>query len=123
MFEGLHLTNESITRLTLLLHDLFGFFTFNIFYRLRGQIIESSEGFSLKMIGLNGIIYSDSEKRVYVYCEMAGGHGYFLRIAKKSMQKWETYRLCSAISEEERSEIASNIQELFRSKGLKIYVN
>ena len=125
MFKDLHLrlTDDSITRFELMLHDLFGLLTCRVLYRIGWKGIKSDKGFFVELLGREGLIYSDGKKRVYMHSEIVGakvgvvGPPYNLCIVKASMQIWENYRLSNALSEEEKDEIINNLRELFRPRG------
>ena len=128
MFEDLRLTEDSVVRVELMLHDIFKLLTCNIFYLIRWKGIRSDKGFFVEKLGRYGLIYSDGKKRVYMYSEIVPAaeeeaHPFNLYIAIASMRIWENFRLSRAISKEEKDEIINNIRELFRPRGLEVKVN
>ena len=120
MCKGLRLLlSDLFMSLGLFLSDLM---TGTIIVSLFGRKIKSDKGFSVKLLGRDGLLYSEGKKHVYIYSEIAGGDTYFMWIAKSSMRRWGRYGLGRVISEEEKDRIINNIREHFRSQGREIKV-
>jgi len=82
----------------------------------RPNLYESSEGFSVEVLGRTGICYREGAKKLFVDSEvLMGSEG--MGIYKSSIKHWKSPAGAEDISDEERDHIVENIREAFRFQG------
>ncbi len=95
-----------------------------MFKEIRKNLVESSDGFSVEILGRAGIKYKESSEVLFVDSEMlCFPHGYGMVIYKNRMRDMEApvgeYK---SIDDKKRSEIAENIRKAFLFWGLEIEI-
>lgn len=84
------------------------------------NLIESSQGFSVRVLGRTGLRYSEGERSVWIDSEvLASPNGIVL--AKGSIRFWEGQDP-GEISEQDRDRIAANIKRAFDARGYELQV-
>jgi hypothetical protein len=87
----------------------------------RINVIESDEGFSVEVLGLTGIKYTENKKALNIDSELlAGPSG--LGIYKDSIKTWNFPHSKKIIDEAERERIVDNIKRAFKFRGFEIQV-
>ena len=87
----------------------------------RANVIESDEGFSVEILGLAGLKYTENDKTLDVDSEILTGQS-GLGIYKDSIQFWNSPNNDEAIDETERERIVDNIKRAFKFRGFEIDV-
>jgi hypothetical protein len=84
------------------------------------NVIESSAGFSIKVLGRHGMRYAQGARSVWIYSEfLASPRG--IAMSKRSIRTWEGDDP-REVTEAERDEIANNIQRAFDACGKDILI-
>jgi hypothetical protein len=86
-----------------------------------GSLIESSEGFSVRRLGITGIRYTENGRSVWIDSEiLATRNGAILH--KESIKTWED-ESANQVSEADRNRIVSNIKRAFEFLGYELVVH
>ncbi|MCL4486770.1 MAG: Imm74 family immunity protein [Chloroflexi bacterium] len=91
-----------------------------MFKRIRENLIESDEGFSVEVTGRVGLRYREADKVLDVDSEV-GEHPYMV-IYGDSLKRWEPPHEDDLLDDRKRSQIIENIRRAFQSQGLDIGV-
>ena len=83
----------------------------------RPNLYESSEGFSVEVVGFSQVVYRESGRTVVVEAEALAPPG-AMAIYSSSIKSWAAPYDREAIEESERERIISNIVRAFASQGL-----
>ena len=87
----------------------------------RVNVIQSDEGFSVEILDLTRLVYTEGSKSLDIDSEvLAGPAG--LAIYKDSIQSWNPPHGGDTIDEAERDAIVENIRRAFRFQGFEIHV-
>ena len=87
----------------------------------RPNLYESSEGFSVEVLGRTGLRYRELDREMFVDSEvLTGSSG--LAVYQDSIQNWDAPHECGHISEADRQRILANIRDTFRAQGFEIDV-
>ena len=86
----------------------------------RPNLIQSSEGFAVEVIGRTQLVYTAFGRKINVGCEWLAGPSALL-VYTDTLTHWEGADGVE-ISNEERLEIIENIRKAFRSRGVEIEV-
>jgi hypothetical protein len=90
-----------------------------MFTNPRANFYESSDGFSVEVMGQTGLVYREGERAMLVNSEiLAGPAG--LVIYHSSIVRWKPPHEAEIVSSENRYQIVRNIQNAFRSQGLEV---
>jgi hypothetical protein len=85
----------------------------------RVNVIESDEGFSVEVLGLTGLLYTEGKKMIHMDSEViALPKG--LMIYRGSIKKWDDPYSSEPIDDKKRQMIVENIQRAFRFRGFEI---
>ena len=87
----------------------------------RPNVIQSSEGFSVEVLGLTGLLYTEGTRSLRVDSEVLGGKA-GLMIYKESIKSWNPPYDAEVISEIERNTIMERIRNAFRFRGFEIVI-
>lgn len=91
-----------------------------MFKEICKNVVESDEGFSIKVLGRTGIEYAEGEKSMFVDSEiLSGPHGMMVR--KKSIIKWKGQN-SEPVDDKKRDEIVENIRRAFLFWGFEIEI-
>lgn len=87
----------------------------------RPNLYESSDGFSVEVLGRTGLRYSEGAHQMFVDSEvLIGPSG--MAVYKDTIQKWEPPDDKIPITDSDRDRILNNIRDAFRSQGFDIDV-
>jgi hypothetical protein len=92
-----------------------------MFVSPRANLIESSDGFSVEVLGRTGLRYSEVGRDMFIDSEMLLAPSGML-VYKGTIQKWDPPNEDVAVSESDRERILGNIKEAFRFQGFEIAV-
>lgn len=87
-------------------------------FTIKGDLIESDEGFSVEVIGRTRLLYKEGGKQLTVSSEFLVGP--YLALYKASVKSWDPPHASSLISHDERERIVANIGRAFKSRGIEI---
>lgn len=86
------------------------------------NVIESSQGFAVKVLGRTGLRYTEGRRDLFIDSEVLAA-GFGLLIIANSIQNWgPTPRSSSDMERAERVRIIENILRAFASRGQKVEV-
>jgi hypothetical protein len=89
----------------------------------RVNVIQSSEGFSVEVLGFTGgLLYMEGEKKIHIRSELLAGSNPALALYTSSIKAWDPPSENEAISDIKRNEIVENIRRAFRFRGFEIEV-
>jgi hypothetical protein len=86
------------------------------------NIIESDEGFSVRVLGQTGLRYTQGDKTLRVNSEVLATRNPSLAISPSSIQHWDPPHDGELIDEATRNLIVDNIRRAFASRGEDIIV-
>ena len=92
-----------------------------MFTNPRVNVYESSDGFSVEVLGFTGLCYREGEKQMFVDSEMITGPA-LLVIWKSSVERWDPPHESEPVTDADRDRIVENIREAFRFQGVEIDV-
>ena len=84
-------------------------------------VIQSDEGFSVKVLGRAGLLYTEGSKSLHADSEILTGPS-GLVIYTYSIKSWDPPHDSEVIDESKRDAIVENIRRAFRSQGVEIEV-
>lgn len=88
----------------------------------RQNVIESTDGFSVEVLGRTGVLYKEGEKSIRIDSEvLAGPSG--LVIYTDSISAWFDPNHMEPLSDLDRERIITNLKAAFRFRGYDIEVN
>jgi hypothetical protein len=88
----------------------------------RVNVIESSQGFAVEVLGRTGLRYKEGGRDLFIDSEVLAA-GFGLLVIANSIQNWEpTPRSPSDMERAEQVRIIENIQRAFASEGRKVEV-
>jgi hypothetical protein len=88
----------------------------------RPNVIESSEGYSVEVLGRTGLIYKEGSKTLQIDSEVLAGPSGIV-VYTDSINSWDKPNAVSQIDDKERERIVSNIVAAFKFRGYDIEVN
>ena len=89
----------------------------------RVNVIQSSEGFSVEVLGRTGLLYVEGEKSIHMSSEMlVSSSPTLLALYTRSIKAWDPPNDDEAIGEIKRNEIVENICRAFRFRKFEIEV-
>lgn len=87
----------------------------------RPNLFESSDGFSVEVLGRTGLCYREGKRTMFVDSEvLAGPSG--MAVYRESLIRWDPPTETEAIGEAEQERILGNIRAAFRFQGFEIQV-
>lgn len=87
----------------------------------RPNLYESSDGFSVEVLGRTGICYREAGRQMFVDSEVLTGPS-AMAVYKDTIQKWDPPYENLPVTDSERDRILNNIRDAFRSQGFEIDV-
>jgi hypothetical protein len=88
----------------------------------RVNVIQSSEGFSVELLGRTGLLYVEGEKSIHISSEMLASYNLAFALYTSSIKAWDPPNDNEAISDIKRNEIVENIRRAYRFQGFEIEV-
>jgi hypothetical protein len=88
-----------------------------MFWKSSGSVIESTEGFSVRMLGRTGLKYIEGDRALSIDSEMLLSDSPFAIMFISKIQQWDPPYSDQLIDDLERERITNNICEAFRSQG------
>ena len=86
----------------------------------RPNLYESSDGFSVEVLGRTGLCYREGERKMFVDSEvLMGPEG--MGVYSSSIKRWDAPHE-GDVAEVERERILNNIREAFRFQGFEIQI-
>jgi len=87
----------------------------------RPNLYESSEGFSVEILGRTGLCYREGDRKMFVDSEvLLGPSG--MGVYKSSIKQWDPPHESENIDEIKRKQIIENIRKAFHFQGFEIEV-
>ena len=93
----------------------------SMFTNPRFNVYESSDGFSVEVLGFTGLCYREGAKQMFVDSEMGTGPSE-LSIRKSSIERWDQPHENEPVTDADRARIVENIRAAFRFQGYEIGV-
>lgn len=91
------------------------------FFRPRANVVASSRGFSIEVLGRAGLLYREGERAMNVDSEfLALPHG--LQLFTRSIERWEPPYDREELGSDARNEIVDNIRRAFADDGIEVEV-
>jgi hypothetical protein len=87
----------------------------------RPNLYESSDGFSVEVLGRAGLCYREAGRQMFVDSEVLTGPS-GMAVYKDTVQKWDPPYEDVLVTDSHRDRILNNIREAFRSQGFGIDV-
>ena len=85
------------------------------------NLYESSDGFSVEVLGRTGLRYREEGRQMFVDSEvLIGPSG--MALYKDTIQKWDPPDDNVPVTDSDRDRIVNNIRDAFRSQGFEIDV-
>ena len=88
----------------------------------RSNIIQSDEGFSVEVLGLTGLRYTEGPKTLFIDSELLAAGPFLLGMYSGSIKSWDPPYDNEIIDESKRAAIVDNVRRAFRSEGFEIDV-
>ena len=88
----------------------------------RVNVIQSSEGFSVEILGPAGLLYVEGEKSIHISSEILASYNPALALYTRSIKAWDPPNDREEINDIKRNEIVENIRRAFRFRGFEIEV-
>jgi hypothetical protein len=87
------------------------------------NVIESSAGFSVRVLGLTGMRYTEGDRSVYMDSEVLAKPGPgAIALFKDRMRPWGSPPGSARLSEDESDRIANNVKRAFEACGYELQV-
>lgn len=85
----------------------------------RPNYYESSQGFSVEVLGRTGLAYREAGRELFVDSEvLTGPTG--MAVYRDSISRWKPPHDAEIVTDEDRARILENIREAFRFQGFEI---
>src|SRR5690242_1515889 len=81
----------------------------------RPNLYESSDGFSVEVLGQTGLRYCEAGRQMFIDSEMLTGPS-AMAVYKDTIQKWDPPYENVLITDSDRDRILNNIRDAFRSE-------
>ena len=91
-----------------------------MFTNPRPNLYESSEGFSVEVLGMTGMRYHEGTRQLFVYSEVLQIDGTVIYTGR--MRHWDAPHQEETISDTERDRIVENIRKAFNFYGFELQV-
>jgi hypothetical protein len=85
------------------------------------NLYESSDGFSVEVLGRTGLCYREAGRQMFVDSEVLTGPS-AMAVYKDTIQKWDPPHENISVTDSDRDRILNNIRDAFRSQGFEIDV-
>ena len=87
----------------------------------RPNLYESSDGFSVKVLGRTGLRFREAGRQMFVDWEvLIGPSG--MAVYEDTIQKWDPPNENVLVTDSDRDRILKNIRDAFRSQGFEVDV-
>lgn len=87
----------------------------------RPNLYESSDGFSVEVLGRTGLCYREAGRQMFVDSEvLIGSSG--MGVYKDTIEKWDSPHENVPVTDLDRDRILKNIRDAFRFQGFEIDV-
>ena len=90
-----------------------------MFTSLRPNLYESSDGFSVEVLGRTGLRYREADRQMSVDSEVLTGRS-GMAIYKDTIQNWDPPYGDVPVTDSDRDRILKNIHDAFRSQGFEM---
>lgn len=87
----------------------------------RPNLYESTDGFSVEVLGRTGLCYRRGPRKVFIDSEVVIGSA-GMAVYRDSIAQWDEPHQSDAVDEIERVRILHNIRDLFRTQGFEITI-
>ena len=87
----------------------------------RPNLYESSDGFSVEVLGRTGLRYRERGRQMFVDSEVLTGPS-GMALYKDTIEKWDSPHEDVAMTDSDRARILNNIRDAFRFQGFDITV-
>jgi hypothetical protein len=84
-------------------------------------LYESSDGFSVEVLGRTGLCYREAGRQMFVDSEVLTGPS-SIAVYKDTIRKWDPPHDNVPVTDSDRGRILNNIREAFRSQDFEIDV-
>jgi len=88
----------------------------------RANLIVSSEGFSVEMIGRSQIVYREADRTLDIEAELLSTPTWTMALYTTSIRAWAAPHDHEVISDADRERIVGNIARAFTSQGCHLEV-
>jgi Immunity protein 74 len=92
-----------------------------MFISSRSNVYESSDGFSVEVLGRTGLRYREAGRQMFVDSEVLTGPS-GIAVYKDTIQKWDPPYDNVPVTDSDRDRILKNIREAIRLQGFEIDV-
>jgi hypothetical protein len=86
------------------------------------NVIESSAGFSVRVLGRTGMRYTEGSRSVGIDSEVGGTSAPAIAMFKDSIRVWETPDFPEPVTGSDRDRIVANIRRAFDACGRELHV-
>lgn len=86
------------------------------------NVIESSAGFSVRVLGRTGMRYTEGLRSVRIDSEVGGAATPAIVMFKDSIRVWEAPDYPEPVTDADRERIAANIQRAFAACGRELHI-
>jgi hypothetical protein len=87
----------------------------------RPNLFESSDGFSVEVLGRTGLRYREGNRTLFVDSEVLSGAA-GIAVYRDTIARWEAPHDADTVDQADRERILNNIREAFRFQGFEIQV-
>jgi len=92
-----------------------------MFTSSRANLYESTDGFSVEVLGRTGLLYREANRQMFVDSEVLTGSA-GMAVYRDTIQKWEPPDESIPVNESDQERILNNIRDAFRFQGFEIVV-
>lgn len=92
-----------------------------VFSKPRANLVTSSSGYSVEVLGMTGIRYAEGERSIFVDSEVLSAPAAVV-IYRKSIRRWDPPHDIVPVEEQDRERIVGNIRRAFESQGWELEV-
>jgi hypothetical protein len=92
-----------------------------MFKSTKPNVFESSEGFSVEVLGRAGLSYREGNRTMFVNSEVLMGPS-GMAVYRKSITRWDAPHDNEVIEQADRERILENIRDAFRFQGFDIVI-
>ena len=85
------------------------------------NLYESSDGFSVEVLGRTGLTYRQADREMFVDSEVLAGPAGMV-VYRDTINQWKPPHNGNAVDDAEREKILKNIRDAFRFQGFEIEV-
>jgi len=86
------------------------------------NLIESSDGFSVRVLGRTGMRYAEGCRSVEIDSEVGGTSTPAIAMFKDSIRVWATHNYPEPVTDSDRDRIVANIRRAFAACGRELHV-